>query len=392
MDAHKIQRNFYIARLVTEELAGTITAERHRELEEWLGQTELNREMYRDLCRELATTAVEPMPEVDTAAAWKFMEERRQSRNRRRVVLQMRRWAVAAFIIVLLGGSTFFYFYRGSFAVQPVAHVVPGSARAHLILADGEVVNLEKPGEGRALRVEAGVSIQLDSGKVTYSMDIKIDRGTVSYNTLVIPRGGEYMLQLGDGTRVWLNSATTLKYPAVFSGKQRLVELDGEAYFEVARDSKLPFIVKTSTADIQVYGTSFNVCAYREDARQHTTLLSGSVGVDWQGKKVRLQPGEQAVLDVRMNEMEVRRVNSDTYCSWHTGSFIFENRPLGEVLDRLSRWYDVAVFYENPEVKDLHFTGDLSRYDDFGKILKFLEMTGKVQFSVNGKTIMVKTR
>ena len=176
MDDQKIRYNFYMARLVTEKLAGTITADRQRELEEWLEQTEANREMYRDLCRELAARAIEPVPGADTAAAWDLMQEKQRMRSRRRVVLQMRRWVVAALVIVLLGGGTFFYFYRGYPAVQPENHVLPGSARAHLILADGAVVNLEKTGGGRALKVEAGVTIQLDSGKVTYSMDVKINQ------------------------------------------------------------------------------------------------------------------------------------------------------------------------------------------------------------------------
>lgn len=393
MEEQKIQRNLYLAHLVTEEVAGTITDARHRELEAWLEQSESNREMYRDLCRELAAAAANPILEVDAAGAWKSMQEkqRRRKHTKHTLIVRIRRWTVAAAVAAVFGTGAFLYFHSGNpMTQQPsLADVVPGSARARLVLSGGEIVHLNKTDRGKALNAETGVTIRMDSGKVTYTVDLDLKKEAVESNTLIIPRGGEYVLQLGDGTRVWLNSATTLKYPAVFSGRQRLVELDGEAYFEVASHPEIPFIVKTSTTSVQVYGTSFNVCAYREDTCQYTTLLSGSVGVNWQGMEVRLHPGEQAVVDIPRNEIKVWEVEPEVYCSWHTGSFIFENRPLGEVLERLSRWYDVEVFYENPEVKQLHFTGDLNRYDDFGKILKLLEMTERVKFSVNGKTIRV---
>lgn len=393
MEEQKIQRNLYLAHLVTEEVAGTITDARHRELEAWLEQSEANREMYQELCRELADAVANPIPEVDAGSAWKLIQEKlhRGKHTKRTLMLLIRRWSVAAAVAAVFGTGAFLYFHSGNpMTQQPsLADVAPGSARARLVLSGGEIVHLNKTDRGKALNAETGVTIRMDSGKVTYTVDLDLKKEAVESNTLIIPRGGEYVLQLGDGTRVWLNSATTLKYPAVFSGRQRLVELDGEAYFEVASHPEIPFIVKTSTTSVQVYGTSFNVCAYREDTCQYTTLLSGSVGVNWQGMEVRLHPGEQAVVDIPRNELKVWEVEPEVYCSWHTGSFIFENRPLGEVLERLSRWYDVEVFYENPEVKQLHFTGDLNRYDDFGKILKLLEMTERVKFSVNGKTIRV---
>lgn len=392
MNNQKIQRNFYLARLVTEQLAGTISPEHHRELEEWLEQSEANRLMYQDLCLELAKTAIQPLPEVDTGKGWECLQKKQGQQSKRKLVVRLRRWGVAAAVLVLLGSGFFSYFFFG-FAdrQQPlqITRIVPGSTRAQLILAGGEVINLEKTGCDRDLTPEPGVTIRMDSGKVTYTVVSEMQEQVTGYNTLSIPRGGEYVLQLCDGTKVWLNSATVLKYPSIFSGKQRQVELDGEAYFEVTHNPDVPFIVKTATTAVQVYGTSFNVYAYHGDDNQHTTLLSGSVGVCWQGQEVRLEPGEQAVWDVRTNEMAVRQVNALNFCSWHTGSFIFENSPLREVLDRLARWYDVEVFYVNPEVGDLHFTGDLNRYDDFEKILKFLEMTRKVQFTVNGKTIWV---
>lgn len=392
MENDKLQRNFYLSRLIIEELSGKISDERRRELEDWLKSAETNEEMYKGLKEELAQTIAHPLPDVDTNEGWNAFYEKQLSRHKRKVHPLLRKWSVAAVVAIVVGTGLFYFFHTHPTdrpTQEEAQSVVPGTARARLILAEGEIVDLKSP-QKKALDLGNGVSIRLDSGKVTYQRQSgKNDSQSTSYNTLVIPRGGEYALQLSDGTRVWLNAATTLKYPPVFSGKQRLVELDGEAYFEVARDTALPFIVRTASLDVQVYGTSFDVCAYQEDEQQYTTLLSGSVGVRWKEKEVFLNSGEQAVLDVQKGKMEVKPVQAHFYCSWHTGTFVFEEKTLGEILERLSRWYDVEVTYRTPEVKELHFTGDLNRYDDFGKILKFLEMTNKVKFVVQGKTVIV---
>lgn len=392
MENDKLQRNFYLSRLIIEELSGKISDERRRELKDWLKSTETNEEMYKGLKEELAQTIAHPLPDIDSNEGWNAFYKKQLSRHKRKVHPLLRKWSVAAAVAIVLGTGLFYFFHphRTDRPTQEEAQlVVPGTARARLILAEGEIVDLKSP-QKKALDLGNGISIRLDSGKVTYQRQSgKNDPQSTSYNTLVIPRGGEYALQLSDGTRVWLNAATTLKYPPVFSGKQRLVELDGEAYFEVARDTALPFIVRTASLDVQVYGTSFDVCAYQEDEQQYTTLLSGSVGVRWKEKEVFLNSGEQAVLDVQEGKMEVKPVQAHLYCSWHTGTFVFEEKTLGEILERLSRWYDVEVTYRTPEVKELHFTGDLNRYDDFGKILKFLEMTNKVKFVVQGKTVIV---
>lgn len=393
MEDNRLQRNFYLSRLIIEELAGMITEEQRSELELWLYSTPANRKLYNELKQELAETIPHPLPEIDREEGWKALYEKQQARRKRKMVHLLRKWGAVAAIVILFGTGMFLYF------IPPVDHsikqetpIVPGSSRARLILAEGEIVDLESP-QKKALDLGAGVTIRLDSGKVTYkAQSAKNSQQTTSYNTLIIPRGGEYVLHLSDGSRVWLNSATTLKYPATFSGKQRLVELDGEAYFEIARDTSLPFIVRTARTDVRVYGTSFNVCAYRQDDRQYTTLLSGSVGVRWKNEEVILQPEEQAVLDVQQEKLEVKPVKAKSYCSWHSGSFIFEKKSLGEILECLSRWYDVEVSYTAPELKELHFTGDLNRYDDFGKILKFLEMTNKVTFVVKDRTVIVYKR
>ena len=232
-------------------------------------------------------------------------------------------------------------------------------------------------------------------------MDVDAQSGILSYaaregegrpNTLIVPRGGQYTLQLEDGTRIWVNADSRLRYPTRFSGPERIVELSGEAYFEVAKDAKRPFIVRTRGQSVKVYGTSFNVEAYSDEPQERTTLATGSVGVTCGGKEIRLIPGRQAVADVEAGTMFVRTVDPSVVCSWHTGVLAVENERLENILARLSRWYDVGFIYRNDELRNLHFTGDLERYADFNDILRLIRMTTSVDFIVNGRQVEVVSR
>ena len=239
--------------------------------------------------------------------------------------------------------------------------------------------------------IDAGNSfIRRDKGRVVYVKRNEKSPSKVEYNTMEVPRGGEYVLELSDGTRVWLNSQTRLVYPTCFVGSERVIELDGEAYFQVARDSTIPFVVRVGENAVRVYGTSFNVSAYREDANMITTLETGSVGL-WVGEKeYRLIPGDQVDVMVATGVVIKHKVNAEAYCSWRNGTFIFEEERLETILNRLSRWYNVDIFYQNASIKDLHFTGDLGRYEDFMEVLKLIGLTTNVEFIVNERNIIVK--
>ena len=268
--------------------------------------------------------------------------------------------------------------------------LMPGESRAKLTLSDGRVVLLDKMQKDETM-IDAGNSfIRRGEGRVTYVKGSEKSPDKVEYNTMEVPRGGEYVLELSDGTRVWLNSQTRLVYPTCFVGSERVIELDGEAYFQVARDTTMPFVVRVGKNAVRVYGTSFNVSAYREDANMITTLETGSVGL-WVGEKeYRLVPGDQADVTVATGTVVKYRVNADAYCSWRNGTFIFEEERLESILNRLSRWYNVDIFYQNESIKDLHFTGDLGRYEDFMEVLKLIGLTTNVEFVVNGRNIIVK--
>ena len=210
-----------------------------------------------------------------------------------------------------------------------------------------------------------------------------------AYHKITIPRGGEYILRLADGTRVWLNSETELEYPVVFTEKQRQVFLKGEAYFEVAPDSLHPFIVKTEQQNLRVLGTSFAIRAYANESVVLTTLETGKVNIHSKGQEVILNPGEQSCL--KDGNLTVAKVNTTLFTAWHKGIFIFQDQPLENILNTLARWYNIDIFYTNENLKDIHFTGELKRYDRIQDFLCKLEILEKVRFTIKGRTVTVST-
>ena len=212
----------------------------------------------------------------------------------------------------------------------------------------------------------------------------------IIYNTVKIPYGGEYQLQLSDGTRVWLNSGSVLKFPVNFVGKQREVSLKGEAYFEVAHLADKPFIVHTDHSNVKVYGTSFNVMSYADDKVEQVTLLEGSVGVEVNGQQTMIKPGEQAELNTVTEIVELKEVEATLYTSWVDGVFRFKNMPMKELSKKLSRWYDVDFFFANDNVSEFPFTGRIKRDADFEYFMNLIEKTTNVEVSIDGRTVLVK--
>ena len=212
----------------------------------------------------------------------------------------------------------------------------------------------------------------------------------VDFNTLVIPVGGLYELELSDGTRVWLNSVSQLRYPVQFTGKERKVYLSGEAYFDVKTDSLRPFVVESGGMNVRVYGTEFNVTAYR-DEKLRTTLVQGKVGIKVDGEKeLLLRPGQMAEYDVQTKHLEVQEVNTYLYTAWKEGTFAFKDETIEEIMGRLSRWYDLNVFYANEEVKKQLYDGIIPQVKDFEDILRMIEGTATIHFEIKGNTVIVR--
>lgn len=298
----------------------------------------------------------------------------------------------AASVTLILGLGLYFYQNPAadpSKAVQAYTNDVPaGSNKAYLTLASGKKILLNGSTHG-TLAVEAGMKItKTADGQLIYTIADGGKKSSDQYNSIETPRGGQYELHLPDGTKVWLNSASSLKYPASFYDlKVRSVELIGEAYFEVAKDKLHPFIVKSKGQEVEVLGTHFDVNAYPDEQAIKTTLLEGSVKLN---KQLILRPGEQSVL--MAGRFDVKEVNVNDAVDWKSGEFVFSNETLTSILKKVARWYDVEIVYANMPVHVPTFTGSVSRFENVSSVLNMLEETSNVRFSIEGKQIRVLTR
>ncbi len=266
----------------------------------------------------------------------------------------------------------------------------PGGERAILKLYDGKTVMLDSTMKSSLIAHEANVRIEMDSNHLLrYSSYDSIGITDANKNNeLIIPKGGEYQVVLADGTKVWLNSASRLIYPQSFMGKERRVVLSGEAFFDVAHDAERPFIVETSRMNVKVLGTRFNVNDYDDNEEVSTTLVNGSVEIFSGGQQAfRLVPGEQAYG--KENKLEKREVNVRLYTSWIDGKFLFNNTELEEIAKQISRWYDVEIFFSSENVKKVRFTGAIVKFKPLDDLVRMIESTSQVRFSVKGKTIVI---
>lgn len=269
--------------------------------------------------------------------------------------------------------------------------IVPGRSTAKIILEDGQEIDLEKLADDEFL-VKGGYSLVKNrNGEISYVVsDPKALRNGL-YNTIIVPKGGEYKLNLPDGSQVWLNASSSLRYPLDFGETSRKVELKGEAYFNIVKKTvgglKLPFIVQTGTQELEVLGTQFNLNSYAD--RIKTTLVEGAVQLRFpNGNREDLSPNQQSTFSMQSGKVEVEDINPYYTIAWKDGAFAFDNATLGEVLDCLSRWYDVSFEYA-ADKKSLRFTGSISRYEKIEKLLKTIEMTNSVKFEIKGRRIMV---
>lgn len=308
----------------------------------------------------------------------------------------MTRWRAAAAVLLLAAGSAAWFYYNGKKATTPAPaaiaknDVLPGGAKASLVMGDGTAISLDSLNE-QGLKEKDGTRIGNNNGKLVY--DVSGTSGDkVTFNTLSTPRGGEYQLVLPDGSKVWLNAASSLRFPTRFTGADRTVVLTGEAYFEVAANATQPFQVQLNNGlKVAVLGTAFNVMAYDDEKTVNTTLVSGKVKVGQQnGNNVLLQPSEQAVLTKNNQQLQVSEADIDKAISWKMGTFEFDDDDLASVMRQLSRWYDVNVKFTGP-VPDKHYTGSIRKQATLSQALQILKTAG-VQFNIEGKQIIVEAK
>lgn len=302
-------------------------------------------------------------------------------------------WAIgSAAAILLLAVGVYFYATRSASAGGEYANDVnPGGNKALLTLSDGRKVSLDQSTHA-TLKEQAGIRISKSGrGQLVYTAGTKGTvplAGNVAYNTLQTPNGGQYELVLPDGTKVWLNSSSTIKYPVSFASlKERKVTLQGEAYFEVAHNKEMPFRVVSNKQQVEVLGTHFNINAYTDEPVVETTLLEGSVKVTGEASAAAvLKPGQQARYH---GGISVADADIETIMAWKNGDFILKDKDFKTTMRKIARWYDVQVIYDPSAPQDLELGGWVSRSKNISAVLRIMESTGKVHFKVDGRRVIV---
>ena len=377
-----------IDRVLADYIAGEeLSVSDQQFLEEWKREFEKNEWLDEEL-RKLKESGKEMGYRKDKYAVFARIDNIVKRQRERRLLI---RWlSVAAGIVLLVGVTSYFMFLReNQVPVVQLVHIVPGTPKAELVLPEGKVIQLDT---SACEIVVSGDRMRVASRENTLVYGTGGTTERVEYHMIRVPRGAEYNLQLSDNTRVFLNSGSSLRYPVRFTGNVREVFLSGEGYFEVTKDATRPFVVKAEEVEVRVLGTSFNVNAYPEENVIETTLVNGKVQVDHGTKENVLTPGMQLVYDRINGISNVREVDIEVYTSWKDGYYYFKRESLEKIMDILARWYNLNVFFQNPDLKTMEFGGRLKRYEDITYLLKKMEETQDVQFVINGNAIMIKRK
>lgn len=386
---------FHIAALLAKSLTRSLTDEETRELAEWTNASPRNRRLAESVSRkENLERYIDQTSKYDKAAGWEQVQKRIRQARLKTIRTRVVRYA-ALLLLPVAAGITLYYTYLPEESPVPGAPpatapaVVPGTTKAVLTLGTGKTVCLDSASV-REL-TENGTQIDIRNSSLTYAPapPKATETETPVYNRIEVPRGGEYRLRLSDGSLVHLNAMSSLRYPVRFTGTAREVELQGEAFFEVKKHGA-PFVVKTGGAEIRVLGTTFNICAYPENRKIQTTLVTGSVQMQAPGAgSVVLEPSQQAEFDNDSHRIDVHRVDVSLYTSWTHGKIYFKDEQLDHIITVLSRWYDVDVVFKDASLKKLQFGCNLNRYEKIGPFLKLLNATGRVRTRIEGNTIVI---
>lgn len=380
-----------ISELLIKKISSALSPEEEEELQSWRNENEENAHLYDRLTDPASLKAsLDLWSMVDTQRSCREMQYQVNKMVRHRHVSYYISVAAALAVVLLL---TMLFYSTGDVELQPVAETAGG---------DSSVTAIEeiKPGVTYAtLSDAAGHNVALNASDTAVVASVLLTGGECdSLNRelcLDVPRGGEFKVQLEDGTEVWLNSSSKLYYPKTFSGDVRKVRIEGEAYFAVATDSLRPFYVETENQLVRVYGTSFNIRYYPEESEVYTTLEKGRVSLqraDDLGGELFLTPGHQSVFAISDMKVRVRPVNTDVVTSWRKGRFVFEHQTLQRIMSDLSRWYDFDYEIADASLGKEEFMGSIPRYSDFTTAISILEKCGGIRFTVaDGKVIVSRS-
>ena len=383
---------FEIARIIQKSLKGRLSESEEKLLSDWRKVSDENEHAFqRMISEDFYTVGMEKLETYDYRVAYgRFLQKKYQRRRKRRFLISMARVAAVALPFVMAVVLYVGLNREEEQTLRPslASNILPGTSKAVLTLANGQMIPLGKETTDSTI-ITDGTQISASESGITYADGGESE--AVVYNKLDIPRGGEFCLTLSDGTRVWLNSETSIQYPVVFGTKERRVFIQGEAYFEVAKDAKKPFTVQFMSSSVTVLGTSFNTRAYPEEKQSQTTLAEGSVRIYSPGSSMLLKPGEQAEVKALSGEMVKKEVDVKTFTSWKNGRFVFEQEPLENIMRTLERWYDIRVIFRDEGAKRISLSGNLKRYGDFSQVMNMLQMTGDVRFELHGNDVYITT-
>ncbi len=389
-----------------------LTEDEKKLLDEWIGQSEHNRGRYQEIMSaDNLKQDIEKMLGQDSHVIWTKINQQLYPFKHKSGLLSIFRrgafWYAAAALFLIFAFTTAYILFvkpsTNSSKDLPVnksaaiAEVVPGSEKAVLVLDNGTSLALDKTSNGK-IAEQGNTIIVKEDGLLSYNTHGQEPSSAVFYNTLTTPRGAYYSsLVLADGSKVWLNAESSIRFPTAFTGKDRVVDVSGEVYFEVAKNAAKPFKVNVNEKDmsVEVLGTHFNVNAYNDEADIKTTLLEGAVKITADGKSGFLKPGQQArVASLKgTNGGEVRSIrvvndaDPDEVVAWKNGMFQFQNADIRTIMRQVEKWYDADVVYDGNT--DRKFFAEIPRSVDVSKLLTILEKTGWIQFKVEGKKITV---
>lgn len=394
----KPDRIFEIARLIAKEKTDRLSDSENKLLQNWLGESDRNNETYQKLQDgKMLINELNELKKFDEQKAFRKVEQILQTKRKQLKLSGFLPifWKYAAAVAILIATSYLIISKTNKHEISHYAQntIFPGKQKATLITANNQEVALISSDKAQIIK-EQLTDMILSGSTLSYYHNPNTDvRNVTGYNTLITPRGGEFTLILSDSTEVILNSGSKLKYPVVFSDNSRQVELEGEALFKVTKSLKKPFIVKTNEVNVTVYGTVFNVSAYTNDSFIQATLVEGKVGVTLNdvnsGSEINLMPGQQLTYDRGTGSTETTDVNTGQFIAWTNGKFVFENEPIGEILNIMSRWYNFKFEFKDESLKKQRFTLNLSRYDDVNKILEMISISSDLKFLIKGDSIIV---
>lgn len=375
--------NNYIRRLIQLDLVGGLSPEEKGKLEDWINESEEHRLLFCKIKKQLSVNEIRNYLQTDVEDAWKKVREKTFGAPPVRPRIRPKWLKYAAVVLPVLLSITLWYTWKEEMKNKQatVACLSPV-----LTLDNGEKYQLD-PEEQTEIYVNEEVKAYQAGGGLIYDTTARQEEN--KYNRIEVPRGSEYWIVLPDGTRVWLNAATELKYPVAFHAKERRVYLKGEAYFEVAPDKNRPFYVETEEVKIRVLGTVFDVNThYTRGVR--TVLVEGAVALEWgDQKEIRMKPGELADFDRTTTEVTLKEVDVTSYISWKEGYFVFEDEPLEEIMHTLSLWYDKEFLFVGKRSRALHFSGHIKRYERIETILSAITDVTGVEFRMNGQIILI---